>query len=156
VFEFWLVTIAIAWLILAYQVGKNARHHGRSGIIWFCIVAVTGIFGVAIYMLKINGPSQEKVEKRNESEEGQSTDSAILKTIPSILVGGIGGGVIAFIFLFILYEIMGLFMDNAGLPDIVLSAILWTAVPVGAGVAVKRDIPMSSLRKLKQYREDFT
>lgn len=70
----------ILWLVLAVSVGLHAKGHNRSGIVWFCIVAVTGIFGVAFYLLAITSRSQ--TERNDEND----IDQAIIHYVPRLLI----------------------------------------------------------------------
>lgn len=70
----------ILWLVLAVSVGLHAKGHDRSGIVWFCIVVVTGIFGFAFYLLAIT--SQNQTERDSEND----IDQAIVRHAPRLLI----------------------------------------------------------------------
>ncbi|UPV72738.1 hypothetical protein M0R89_09270 [Halorussus limi] len=58
-----LAFVALLWFILAVAVAFHATGHDRSGLLWFVIVFLTGIFGVVFYLLAITSGSP------NESTE---------------------------------------------------------------------------------------
>lgn len=51
--------IALLWFTLAVAVAFHAKGHDRSGLLWFGVVFVTGIFGVAFYLLAITNESSD-------------------------------------------------------------------------------------------------
>ncbi|MFC7202437.1 hypothetical protein ACFQJC_02850 [Haloferax namakaokahaiae] len=55
-----LVFIAMLWLVLAIAVAFHANGQGRSGLFWFIVVFILGIFGVVFYLLAITGGSSEE------------------------------------------------------------------------------------------------
>jgi len=80
-----LIVTALLWLTLAVAVGFHAKGHNRSGIIWFSVVAVTGIFGLAFYLLAITSANSE------QSGEGSSFDDTVVSSAPSAVVGSAVG-----------------------------------------------------------------
>lgn len=75
-----LAIVVLLWVTLAVAVAFHARGHDRSGIIWFCIVAVTGVFGLAFYLLAVtsrNAPAETN---------GRELDSAIAYHVPRTLL----------------------------------------------------------------------
>ena len=75
----------LLWLTLAIATGFHAKGHNRSGIIIFCFVAITGIFGVAFYLLSIT--SANSVKSAHDSQ----TDKKIIMNIPLVVLGFVGG-----------------------------------------------------------------
>jgi len=62
------VFIAFLWFVLAIAVGFHAKGHDRSGLLWFVVVFVTGIFGVVFYLLAItSGSSNDTAENIPDS-----------------------------------------------------------------------------------------
>jgi len=96
--------IAITWVVLAIAVGFHAKGHNRSGIIWFVATIITGIFGLGFYLLAIT--SNSPTNGQNEGQRrGQSTDAIIIKSIPLVVIGIIGGLVVGVIAMGMMNEI---------------------------------------------------
>lgn len=97
-FEALLLFGIVLWLTLAVATGVHARGHGRSGILWFLAVAVTGIFGLAFYLLAITSSTSPDTEGG-----GSDVDQTLVTTVPkyvgSIAVGGLSAGVVAYVWL---------------------------------------------------------
>lgn len=87
----------ILWLGLGIAVGSHARGHNRSGIIWFFVVGITGIIGVAIYLLAITSANSD------ESERDSQTDKKIIVNFPLVVCGSIAGLLLGFGFVVFLY-----------------------------------------------------
>jgi hypothetical protein len=76
-----LAFIAFLWFVLAVAVAFHAKGHGRSALLWFVVVFVTGIFGVMFYLLAItrgsdstehlpdSGPPARSFEQRVQNQE---------------------------------------------------------------------------------------
>jgi Kef-type K+ transport system membrane component KefB len=97
VFESILALGIILWLGLGIAVGFHAKGHNRSGIVWFFVVAITGIIGVAIYLLAITSANSD------ESERDSQTDKKIIVNFPLVVGGSIAGLLIGFGFVVLLY-----------------------------------------------------
>lgn len=95
-----LTVIALLWLTLAVAVGFHAKGHNRSGIIWFCVVAITGIFGLAFYLLAITSADSE------ESDTNSRTDKKIIRNAPIVLLGFFIGLFLSFVFVTLLIYIL--------------------------------------------------
>lgn len=96
-----LIVTALLWLTLAVAVGFHAKGHNRSGIIWFSVVAITGIFGLAFYLLAITSANSE------QSGEGSSFDDTVVSSAPSAVVGSAVGLLVGLVlsgFLILSYE----------------------------------------------------
>lgn len=92
-----LTVIILLWLTLAVAVGFHAKGHNRSGIIWFCVVTITGIFGLAFYLLAITSADPE------ESDTNPETDKKIIRNAPLVVLGFFAGLGISFAFVALLY-----------------------------------------------------
>lgn len=92
-----LIIIALLWLTLAVAVGFHAKGHNRSGIIWFCVVAITGIFGLAFYLLAITSADSERSDTNSE------TDEKIIRNTPLVVLGFFVGLGISFVFVILLF-----------------------------------------------------
>jgi hypothetical protein len=68
--------------------GLHARGHNRSGIIWFLVVAITGIFGFAFYLLAITSDHADEVERN-----GAEIDKKLGLIFPKYLLSSLGGAV---------------------------------------------------------------
>ena len=88
-FEALLLFGVVLWLTLAVATGVHARGHGRSGILWFLAVTVTGIFGLAFYLLAITSSTAADAEGG-----GSGVPEALVTTIPKY-AGGIAAGALA-------------------------------------------------------------
>jgi len=88
----------VLWLVLAYSVGSHARGHNRSGVVWFCITAVTGLFGVAFYLLAITS------SELDETKTDPKMDQKIIKLLPPSVVGLVIGFFIGHEIVFSLYS----------------------------------------------------
>lgn len=80
----------ILWLSLAIAVGFHAKGHNRSGIIWFGVVAITGIFGLAFYLLAITS-----ADSKNSDSDSQ-TDKKIIINAPIVVLGFFVGAGVSF------------------------------------------------------------
>ena len=87
----------LLWFGLAYSVGYHARGHNRSGIVWFCVTAATGLFGVAFYLLAITSSESE------QSKTSPQLDEKILKVLPLSIGGMVSGSVIGLGFVVLMY-----------------------------------------------------
>lgn len=85
-----LAVISILWLSLAVSVGFHARGHDRSGILWFTVVAITGIFGIAFYLLAITSNTS------SGSQSGKDYDKILVKSGPKVLFTSVIGAVAVF------------------------------------------------------------
>jgi hypothetical protein len=83
-----LIVIALLWLALAVGVGFHAKGHNRSGIIWFFVVAITGIIGIAIYLLAITSAGSEI------PDDSSTFDDTVARNGPSAVVGSVEGLII--------------------------------------------------------------
>ncbi|MGB9953418.1 hypothetical protein ACOZ4F_13600 [Haloarcula marismortui] len=92
-----LIVTALLWLTLAVAVGFHAKGHNRSGIIWFSVIAITGIFGLAFYLLAITSANSDN------SESESQTDKKIIVNFPLVVLGSVGGLLIGFGFVALLY-----------------------------------------------------
>lgn len=54
------VFIAMLWFALAVVVSFHARGKDRSGLLWFVVVFIFGIFGVVFYLLAITSGSSDE------------------------------------------------------------------------------------------------
>lgn len=52
--------IALLWLVLAVAVSFHAKGKDRSGLLWFVVVFIFGIFGVVFYLLAITSGSSDE------------------------------------------------------------------------------------------------
>lgn len=79
-FELLIGFIVLLWVILAIAVGFHSRGRGRSGIIWFIAVLITGVFGLAFYLLAITS------NRPAEAKSGSELDSKLLEYGPKIIL----------------------------------------------------------------------
>jgi hypothetical protein len=86
-----LPVIALLWLTFAATVGFHAKGHNRSGIVWFCIVAITGIIGLAIYLLAITSANSEL------PDDNRTFDDTVVAILPSATVGSICGLIVGLV-----------------------------------------------------------
>jgi uncharacterized protein YacL len=100
----------IVWLGLGVAVGSHAKGHNRSGIIWFFIVAITGIVGVAIYLLAITSASSEK------HQNSSSFDSKVTNIISNHGFSAVVGAIIGMLVGFLLGQLLVIF--DAGLDSL--------------------------------------
>jgi len=140
-----IIIIGLLWVILAVAVGSHARGHNRSGILWFSFVLVTGIFGLAFYLLAITSNSAEPIA-------GRSLDDKIISKGPRYLiasiVGTLGVGFLGFVFAAMTSNLTRPPFSEPGPAisplDPLLRMVLWLALLSGAAggfyVAHKRGI----------------
>jgi len=64
-----LTFVVFLWLVLAIAVAFHAKGQDRSGLVWFVVVLISGIFGVIIYLLAITsgGSSTQNIEHLPDS-----------------------------------------------------------------------------------------
>ncbi|MFK5605311.1 hypothetical protein [Haloferax volcanii] len=86
-----LIVISLLWLTLAVAVGFHARGHNRSGIIWFIVILISGIFGFGFYLLAIT------TNKSNESNWGRELDRRIIRKGPKLVLTSVVGAVAVFL-----------------------------------------------------------
>lgn len=72
--------IAVAWIFLATAVAVHAYGHNRRSVLWFTVTAITGIFGIVVYLLVITSAGSR------EPEDGVSPSEEL-----SYILAGAGG-----------------------------------------------------------------
>jgi len=72
VIESLIVIALLLWVFLAIFVAGHAKGHNRSGVFWFLMTLVTGIFGIVIYLLIITSETDNQVEDKSEFDDRNS------------------------------------------------------------------------------------
>lgn len=80
----------LLWFTIAVAVGFHAKGHNRSGIIWFTVVGITGIFGFAFYLLAVTSNSSV------ESKSGGELDRKIITKGPKFALTSVIGAIAVF------------------------------------------------------------
>lgn len=117
-FEALLLLGAVLWFTLAVATGAHARGHGRSGILWFLAVAVTGVFGFAFYLLAITSSTAATdattataattdaattATAADPERSGSGVDKALVTTVPkyvgSLVAAGLATSLVGYVWL---------------------------------------------------------
>lgn len=138
-----LVLGAVLWLVFAIGVASHANGRNRSSLFWFVLTAITGIFGIMIYLLFITSQSTKM------PEEGIQTSTEIgyvlAGTIGAICAGLLGSAFIHNISLLTLPPVTDPGYQTSPLdPDSPLFTLFSTLIGLVIGVSEFRN---------KQFKE---
>lgn len=87
----------LLWLTLAVAVGFHANGHDRNPIVWFLIVGIFGIFGLAFYLLAITSAGSDGAGKGTPLDYVK-VDNIIAGSIWGVVAGLIISGMLIFLF----------------------------------------------------------